>query len=173
MAENNRLKNIVISKLAGWFPSLRKRLVDGYQPVSKVGAVPWKSLDKPLSECKVAVVTTAGIHHSHQQPFDMMDANGDPTFRVLDADTLWDDFMITHDYYDHSNARKDPNIVLPLDRLKEFVSEGVIGDLARKHYGFMGHVDGEHISHLVEKSARDVADALKNDQVDLVLLAPA
>lgn len=173
MADNFRLKNIIISKLASWFPALRDKLVAGYQPVDRAGDIPWKRLDRPLSECKVALVTTAGIHHKSQQPFNMKDADGDPTFRVLDAKTLWADFTITHDYYDHSNARKDPNIVLPLDRLKEFEEEGVIGEMAQKHYGFMGHVAGDHLVDLVEKSAREVALELKNDQVDLVLLAPA
>lgn len=173
MAGNFRLKNMIISKLAGRFPALRRKLVAGYQPVAKTGAVPWQRLDRPLSECKVAFVTTAGIHHTTQQPFNMKDVDGDPTFRTLDAETLWNDFTITHDYYDHANAEKDPNIVLPLDRLKEFEGEGVIGELAKRHYGFMGHVDGDHLVHLVEKSARTVAEELKNDQVDLVLLAPA
>lgn len=173
MAGHFRLKNIIIAKLAGWFPALAEKLVAGYQPVSNVGGVPWAQLNKPLDECKVAFVTTAGIHHGSQQPFDMQDADGDPTYRVLDSETLWDDFKITHDYYNHANAEKDPNIVLPLDRLKEFKSAGVIGELAKKHYGFMGHVDGEHITHLIEKSAREVADNLKSDQVDLVILAPA
>lgn len=173
MSGHSRLKNKIIAKLAGWFPPLAEKLVAGYQPVASSGDVPWTELRKPLNECRVAFVTTAGIHHGSQSPFNMQDKNGDPTFRVLDADTLWDDFKITHDYYNHANAEKDPNIVLPLDRLREFENEGVIGDLARHHYGFMGHVDGEHIAHLVEKSAREVAGLLKNAQVDLVILAPA
>lgn len=173
MADNFRLKNIILSKLAGRFPALRKKLVDGYRPTAQTGAVPWKRLERPLSECKVAFVTTAGIHHADQQPFDMKDVDGDPTFRTLDAETLWDDFTITHDYYDHANAKKDPNIVLPLDRLREFEAEGIIGELAKQHYSFMGHIDGDHLDHLIEKSARDVVAELKRDQIDLVLLAPA
>jgi D-proline reductase (dithiol) PrdB len=37
----------------------------------------------------------------------------------------------------------------------------------------MGHIVAEHIRTLSEKTAREVADRLKKDQVDLVLLTPA
>jgi len=37
----------------------------------------------------------------------------------------------------------------------------------------MGHIDGRHISTLVETSAPEVARKLQKDQVDLVLLTPA
>ncbi|MDT8421017.1 MAG: glycine/sarcosine/betaine reductase selenoprotein B family protein [Desulfuromonadales bacterium] len=170
---HSRLKNIIIAKLVGWFPPLGRTLAAGYQPAVGSAEIPWQPLGKPLSVCKVAVVTTAGIHHGFQPPFDMTDADGDPSFRQLNAATLWDDFTITHDYYDHSDAERDPNIVLPLDRLREFEQEGLIGCLATTHYGFMGHVTGRHLAELVEKSAVEVANLLKKDQVDLVLLSPA
>jgi D-proline reductase (dithiol) PrdB len=103
----------------------------------------------------------------------MADRDGDPSYRALDGDRILDDFEITHDYYDHSNARKDPNIILPLERLRELVGDGKIGSLARTHYAFMGHIDGPHITTLIRKTAREVARKLKADQVDLVLLTPA
>jgi D-proline reductase (dithiol) PrdB len=173
MAINFRLKHIIIARLVARFPALGRKLVAGYRPPASCGDVPWTELAKPLSACRVALVTTAGIHHKDQPPFDMTDGDGDPSFRILDAATLWDDFTITHDYYDHSDAEQDPNIVLPLDRLKELATEGVIGTVAETHYGFMGHITGRHIAHLVDKTAREVAERLRADRVDLVILAPA
>ena len=103
----------------------------------------------------------------------MSDTDGDPSYRALNAKKLFDDFQVTHDYYDHTDARKDPNIIFPLDRLRELVKEGIIGSLAQTHYSFMGHIDGRHIVTLVEKTAREIAGKLKADNVDLVLLTPA
>jgi D-proline reductase (dithiol) PrdB len=37
----------------------------------------------------------------------------------------------------------------------------------------MGHIDGRHIATLVSQSSRQVAEKLKRDQVDVVLLTPA
>ncbi|MEJ2699721.1 MAG: glycine/sarcosine/betaine reductase selenoprotein B family protein [Desulfuromonadales bacterium] len=168
-----RLKNRLIARVITRFPSLARRFVEAYRPWETEGQIPWTPARKPLSECRVAVVTTAGVHHASQPPFDMEDPEGDPTFRELDSETIMKDFRITHDYYDHSDAEKDLNIVLPLDRLWEFEAQGVIGRLAGTHYGFMGHIDGRHIPTLIEKSARKVAARLKVDGVDAVLLTPA
>ncbi len=83
------------------------------------------------------------------------------------------DYKITHDYYDHSDAEKDLNIIFPLERLQELQEEGVIGQLANTHYSFMGHIDGRHIATLIGQSALAVVKKLKQDQVDVVLLTPA
>jgi D-proline reductase (dithiol) PrdB len=92
---------------------------------------------------------------------------------VLDSTCLFDNFKVTHDYYDHSDAEKDPNVIFPLTPLQNLVAEGVLGRLASTHYSFMGHIDGRHIKTLVEKTAREVAEKLRADEVDLVLLTPA
>jgi len=173
MSQEGQLKKRIFTKLGSMFPAVSKKLADGYQSVSVEEPIPWTEFVKPLSECRVAMVTTAGIHHPSQQPFDLQDNDGDPTFRVLDGTTLFDDYVFSHDSYDHSDAEKDPNIVLPLDRLREFESKNVIGELSTKHYSFMGHITGRHLQELTEKSAVEVAEELKNDQIDLVLLAPA
>ena len=173
MSHFGRMKNQFLARLATRFPALAQRFVDGYQPQEIEGEIPWVEPVKPLRQAKVALVTTSGIHHQDQLPFDMSDTDGDPSYRALNSEKLFDDFQVTHDYYDHTDARKDPNIIFPLDRLRELVKEGIIGSLAQTHYSFMGHIDGRHIVTLVEKTAREIAGKLKADNVDLVLLTPA
>jgi D-proline reductase (dithiol) PrdB len=168
-----RLKNRLIAMLATRYPALAARLVAGHHPEPSAGAIPWTPLRKALSACTVAVVTTAGVHHPGQQPFDMNDRDGDPSFRELDGATISSDFHITHDYYDHHDAERDLNIVLPLQRLEELRQEGIIGGLARFHYGFMGHITGPHLPILTGESAPEVAERLRRADVDLVLLTPA
>jgi len=168
-----RIINRLIAKAITRFPGLAKRFVEAYEPWETEGNIPWSKPGKPLHAAKLALVTTAGIHHRNQEPFDMRDPEGDPSYRTLDGETLFSDFQITHDYYDPSDARKDPNIVLPLDRLREFVDQRILGSLADTHYGFMGHIDGRHIATLIEQSAKEVAEKLRKDEVDLVLLTPA
>ncbi|HEX9777941.1 MAG TPA: hypothetical protein VGA63_07315, partial [Geopsychrobacteraceae bacterium] len=58
------------------FPALGRKLVAGYRPPASCGDVPWTELARPLSACRVALVTTAGIHHKDQPPFDMTDSPG-------------------------------------------------------------------------------------------------
>ena len=166
-----RFKNRFIAKIIGFFPSVEKIFTASYKPLESKD-VPWTAVRKPLRNCKIAVVTTAGVHHKDQVPFNMKDPNGDPSFRVIDAKRPLTDLMITHDYYDHADADRDINIVFPAERLREFEREKIIGGFAERHYGFMGHILGPHISTLMNETAREVARKLKKDRIDIVLLTP-
>jgi|MudIll2142460700_1097286.scaffolds.fasta_scaffold09893_4 D-proline reductase (dithiol) PrdB len=166
-----RTKNRLIAKILTRFPVLVKLLSGLYKPL-ELEEIPWTPLRKALSDSTLAVVTTAGVHDKADKPFDMTDPNGDPTFREIDISKPLTDLMITHDYYDHTDADKDINIVFPIDRLREFEKEGTIGGLSGRHYGFMGHIMGPHIDTLMKITAPDVANRLKSDLVDIVLLTP-
>jgi D-proline reductase (dithiol) PrdB len=171
MTEISRLKHQLIAKLATGFPFFKRLLIARYTPLESKG-VPWTPVRKPLRNSVLAVVTTAGVHHKEQKPFDMKDPNGDPTFRVLNAKKPFTDLMITHDYYDHSDADRDINIVFPIERLREYENEGIIGKVADAHYGFMGHILGPHIETLIDETAPEVAELLSADGIDAVLLTP-
>jgi D-proline reductase (dithiol) PrdB len=103
----------------------------------------------------------------------MADQDGDSSYRVIPRGVPQSQLTITHDYYDHRDADKDINIVLPLDRLEECVRKREIGNVAPRHYSFMGHIDGPHIPVLLAVSAPQVARQLKQAQVDAVVLTPA
>lgn len=173
MSISSRIKNRLIAKVITRFPRLAEGFITAYKPWESGEAIPWTPPGKPLSACKLALVTTSGVHHPDQEPFDMQDSAGDPSFRAIDGATIGADYRITHDYYDHGDAEKDLNIVLPLDRLRELQQEGVIGRLADTHYSFMGHIDGRHIATLIGRTARQVAEKLRQSGVDVVLLTPA
>ncbi len=173
MSMTNRLKNRLIAKVITRFPSIAQRFITAYEPWESGEPVPWSPPQKPLNECKLALVTTSGVHHGEQKPFDMQDNDGDPSFRAINAATISKNYKITHDYYDHSDAEKDLNIIFPIDRLRELQEEGVIGQLAETYYSFMGHIDGRHIATLIGQAAQQLVQKLKQDQVDVVLLTPA
>ena len=166
-----RLKNKVIAKVITRFPSLSGWFIDAYSPWES-DDVPWTPVTKPLNDSKIALVTTAGVHHTDQVAFDMNDKNGDPSYRVIDSSRPLSELTITHDYYDHADASRDINIVFPIERLCEFEREGFIDKVADRHYGLMGHIDGHHIYTLVHATAPEIARRLREDNVDAVLLTP-
>ena len=172
MSYFTRFKNQIIAKLTSRFVHLSERLTHGFK-TKKTEGVPWTPVNKLLVDCKVAIVTTAGVHHRNQKPFDMNDPKGDPSFRVIDSRRPISDLMITHDYYNHSDAEKDINIIFPIQRLWDLEKKGIIGKTAEKHYGFMGHILDPHIRTLINQTAPRVSDELKKDAVDIVLLTPA
>ncbi|MBI5234345.1 MAG: hypothetical protein HY880_08320 [Deltaproteobacteria bacterium] len=168
-----RFKNRILAKIFTRFPSLLEIAVKGKgTSIALPAQIPWTLFKKPLKDSVMAIVTTAGVHLKTQEPFDMLDPDGDPTWRELPSSTPKDQYMITHDYYDHADADMDINIVFPVDRLNELKNEGIIGGLSPFNYGFMGHIKGRHIRTLMEKSAEEVSLRLKSHDVDVVILTP-
>lgn len=137
------------------------------------GGIPFTPLTKPLAKCRVALITTGGIHLPEQAAFDMTNPDGDAGYRVIPGDADLTRLTITHKYYDHSDADADRNIIFPLNHLRDLARQAIIGSVAPRHFGFMGHIDGELIAVLNQQTAPAVAARLRQDQVDCVLLTPA
>lgn len=133
--------------------------------------IPWKPLNKPLAECRLALVTTAGVHLVDQDPFDVEAKEGDPSYRVLPVDSPLDAYRISHTHYDHSEADRDINCVYPITRLRELLEQGLIGSLAAENFGFMGFNLKSNLEKVKENS-RIVAQKLLEQKVDAVLLTP-
>jgi D-proline reductase (dithiol) PrdB len=169
--EIQRLKRKALANLITRFPWLARVFIHSYTP-EELSEIPWSPPVKKLGESKVALVTTAGVHHTWQTPFDMKDPMGDPTFRELKTNDPERELMITHDYYDHADADRDINVVFPVDRLEEFRNEGLIGELSDIHYSFMGHIEGPHLATLRGETGPEVARRLRQQGVDVVLLTP-
>jgi len=167
----SRWKNQVLARVFTALPSLASRWAQGLE--ADGAPVPWAPARKPLRESSVALVTTGGVHLVDQKPFDMADEHGDPTYREVPVDAPRDRLTITHDYYNHADAGKDLNLILPVERLRELEAAGALGRLHPRCYSFMGHIDGPHLQTLVRRSAPEVARKLVLDEVDCALLVPA
>jgi D-proline reductase (dithiol) PrdB len=126
---------------------------------------PWVS-GAPLSQRRVAIVSSAGLVRRGENPFRGRDAD----YRAIPSDTRPEDLLISHISinFDRTGFQEDWNVVFPLDRLKELAAEGIIGSVAATHYSFMGATDPVEM----EPYAREVAGRLKSDRVDAVILSP-
>jgi D-proline reductase (dithiol) PrdB len=137
------------------------------------GPIPFARLTKPLVACNAALITTGGLHLTSQSPFDMQDPDGDASLRVIPGDVALADLTITHDYYNHSSADRDVNVIFPLNHFRELAQKGVIGRVSARHFGLMGHMEGVHLRQLQEKTAPEIAAKLRADGVDFAFLTPA
>lgn len=171
MAEKQTFAERLITKVFSRFPIISEMWVKRFKAY-RVEGIPWTPFEKELSRCKVAIVTTAGVHLKSQEPFNMTDPEGDPTFRETTRDAPKSELIITHKYYDHADADRDINIVYPIDRFFEMKEKGEIGEVAEFHYGLMGHILGRHLKTLVEVTAPEIASRLKAAGVDAVFLTP-
>jgi D-proline reductase (dithiol) PrdB len=152
--------------------SLKDRIfLTGYR-WRRIDPVPWTQLDKPLSACRLALVSTAGFVLPGQEPFDKSVKGGDYSMRAIPVDTAVTELIDTHRSrsYDHSGVRADPNLAFPLDRARELVAAGRIGSLAREHISLMGSITAP--GRFVRDTAPQVAERLRADDVDVALLVP-
>jgi D-proline reductase (dithiol) PrdB len=133
---------------------------------------PGASLKKPLSEARVAVVTTAAFFRPDQPAFDRTIRGGDYSYRTIPVDTDLSTIEIAHrsDAFDIRGITSDKNLALPLDRLKSLVGQRIIGSVAPRHFSFMGSIAAP--GRLIAKTAPEVAQFLLEDEVDAVLLTP-
>jgi D-proline reductase (dithiol) PrdB len=141
-------------------------------PIAEISGVPWTPMHKPLRESRICLVTTGGLHLKSDRPFDMANLNGDPSFRAIPATASRDDLTVTHDYYDHTDADRDFNIVMPLDRIRELVAAGHLGGRTSNHYSFMGHIDGPHVATLEREILPQLIRRLCDESPDFAFLTP-
>jgi D-proline reductase (dithiol) PrdB len=90
--------------------------------------IPFTRLAKRLSECTVALVSTAAIVRNDDRPFDQEGERrnpwwGDPSFRVGTSES---DVRLYHLHIDPRFGQADLDVVLPMRRLTELAQEGVV-----------------------------------------------
>ena len=121
---------------------------------------------KPLSECTVAIVTSASLHHRDQPDF----GGGDTTYRVLDASR--NDLQLGHwsPNFDASGYAVDTNVVFPIDRLRELADSGRIGRVADHHLSYAGNQF--ELSAIRLDSGPAGAKWLREQGVDVAILTP-
>ena len=88
--------------------------------------IPWTPIGKPLSEARVAFISTAAVARHDDRPFDQEGERrnpwwGDPSFRVIPRKTVTADVEVQHLHIDPRPAERDLDCVLPLRRLDELV----------------------------------------------------
>ena len=138
-----------------------------YSWVVNADTPPWAPLSKPLSRCRLGLAASGGIYATGQVAFHYKD---DISFREIPADVDTKDLRATHFAYDLSDARKDPNVVFPIDPLRRLVREGFLGSLASRLYTFMGGIYSSR--RVTEELAPRLTARFLEDGVDVVLLVP-
>ena len=137
-------------------------------PCNEYQDTPWTPVTKPLSQSKVTLVSTAGFHLRGDEPFKV----GESSYRTIPRTTSPTNIIQSHNSiaFDRTETFRDINITYPVDRLEELVNQGKIGSLSDDYYSFMGALND--VSGLIENSGPALADILKKNGIDVVLLVP-
>lgn len=153
-----------------------RQIMKSWAARQEPGVIPFTPLAKPLRECVVALVSTAGIARNDDLPFDQEGERrnpwwGDPSFRAIPLGTTERDVRVHHLHIDPRFAESDLDVVLPMRRLTELSREGVVGAPAPTHYSVMGFI--LEPTELVTKTAPAIAERMRADRVDAAALVPA
>lgn len=159
-----------------YLPFLSRKVMQAWaereQPPDHVS---WTPMAKPLSQCRVALVTSAGIASVTDEPFDEQAERDDPWrgdagWRAVPATATAGDVGVHHLHIDRAPVEEDLEVVLPARRLAELAAEGVIGQANHRHFSLMGYL--LDATELVTVTAPELGAELTADDVDLVLLVP-
>jgi D-proline reductase (dithiol) PrdB len=155
---------------------ITKRMLRTWAEMETPRPIPFTPLSRPLNQCKVALISSAGVALATDRPFDQDGERcnpwwGDPSYRVLPVTATEADVRLYHMHIDPRPARQDLNCLFPLQRLRQLESLGEIGCAAENNFSIMGYIlqPETQLNETVPAIVRD----LRAEQADVVVLAPA
>lgn len=145
-------------------PDMAKNLLS--LPLPEIEPQAWIA-PRPLAESTIAIVTTAGLHRHDDRPF----TPGAVEYRLIPGEIASPDLRMSHASvnFDRSGFQQDVNTVFPLERLRELAADGLIGNVSRYHYSFMG---AQPDPTRLEQTGEEIGRLLAEDSVDAAFLTP-
>jgi len=155
---------------------ITRRMLRTWAKLETPRPIPWTPLSKPLRECRVALLSSAGIALKTDQPFDQEGERhnpwwGDPSYRKLPKTATADEVNLYHLHIDPRPARQDLNCLFPSSRLMELEQAGEIGAATEWHHSLMGDI--LRPEQLLQETVPAMIRDLRADQADVVVLVPA
>ena len=127
----------------------------------------WCPPKKPVSESRVALLSSAALRLAHQQPFVPRE---DLSYRRIASNPKAGEIVIDHHSGIGRVPKEAPEIVFPRTALAELVDERIVGMLSPFHFSFMGGVRRQR--EIEDDLAPALAQELEDAEVDLALLVP-
>ena len=125
-----------------------------------------------LSSSRLLFISSSGAFlPDEQEPFDAGDPLGDYSIREIPMDTPLADLDFTHEHYDQSAVREDPQTLLPIPLLQNKVERGEIGAMADRWVSFMGYQPD--LTRVVHEAVPAILSIAAAEKAHAALLVPA
>jgi D-proline reductase (dithiol) PrdB len=137
----------------------------GY-PFVENSRAPFAPARRAITMTNLAVIVSAGAYLDGTESFDMNAPGGDFELREIPTDIDLKDLRFAARGYEPTFVQQDPNVQVPLDRLREFVNNRIIGQISPAFWSFAGFIPDaagfvETLPQLLERLNRyDVQAAL-------------
>jgi hypothetical protein len=127
----------------------------------------WCPVTKPVSQARVALLTSAALRLNDQLPFT---AKEDLSYRLVPANPNSGTITIDHHSKIGAIPRQDPEIIFPRSALAALAEKRIVGSVSPVHVSFLG---GMRCHQKIETElAPAIARELVKAGVDLALLVP-
>ena len=125
-----------------------------------------------LANSRLMLISSAGSYlHDEQEAFDAAHDMGDASIRVYASSTKFSQISFAHTHYDHTAVNSDPQVLLPLQHLRDMVAAGEIGELSPSVVSFGGYLPD--IRPLLNETIPAIVAVALKEKIDGVLLVPA
>ena len=133
--------------------------------------VPYKQFNKKLKFCRVCLITGGALYlREKQKAFSVTNYEGDYSFRAIPKQIFPDDIEICHEYTNTRYARKDVNVLFPIERLRQLETEEIIGELAEQNYSIYDFVP--QAARVSEELATPLVSSLLAEEIDVAIFFP-
>jgi hypothetical protein len=145
--------------------------IGDFYPLVKNRRAPFTPARRALPMLNLALISSAGAYIDETEPFDTSAPDGDLEFREIPTEIEAEDLRFAARAYDPAAVRQDINSLVPLARLFEFESNGIIGQINPVFWSFAGFIPDA--ARLVEELVPRLVERVERYDVQAALLIPA
>ncbi|HEY8559048.1 MAG TPA: glycine/sarcosine/betaine reductase selenoprotein B family protein [Pyrinomonadaceae bacterium] len=132
---------------------------------------PFTPLQRALPMLNLGLISSAGAYIDGTDPFDLDSKDGDLNFREFPIEVEAEDFLYAAKGYDAAAVREDRNVQIPIERLREYESNGVIGMLNSVWWSLSPWIPNAAL--VANELAPQIAERLAGYEIKAALLVPA
>jgi len=132
---------------------------------------PFMPARRALPMLNLALITSAGAYLDGTDPFDVNASGGDVNLREIPVEIEAEDLRYSARGYDPGAVTEDMNSLIPIERLFEFESNGIIGQLNPVFWSFSGFIPDA--ARLNDEMLPRLVERLRRYEVQAALLIPA
>jgi D-proline reductase (dithiol) PrdB len=132
---------------------------------------PFRPARRALPMLNLALITSAGVYIDGTDPFDASVFGGDTSFREIPIEVGPEDLKWSARGYDPAAALEDMNAQVPIERLKEFEGNGIIGQLNPVFWSLCGFIP--NAARFAATTLPELVERVRRYEVQAALLVPA
>ncbi len=144
--------------------------LEGY-PFIENKHTPFTPVRRALPMLNLALISSAGAYIDGMDPFDTDSRDGDANFREIPVEIEATDLCYSAKGYDVGAVRKDRNAQIPIDRLREYEENSVIGKLNSVWWSISSYIPNAQM--VAEDLAPKLSERLARYEINAAILIPA